>query len=625
MSGLRWLGVVIGCLCALAAVRAQPTAELIDLNSARALLATGQFDQAEQALLKVIADWRELGPDVPPITDCLDALVDIQMRRNPEGIDREWQQALLARLEKPLGADSLILSHPLQRIADSALEAHDFPAADAAFARAQALRDRAYGIDDFRAIIPLAQWGNALRAKRRFAEARVRLQDADARAERVKDTVPSCQLHVLFPLAHLAFNEGDYGRTIALLERLLPVAERYDNAEERYLPRLHSVLGSAWLALRRYDRAEAAYRRAQALYRAAGPEWGIYVASCWRALGVTAQAQGEFARAEKCYWQALAIERSPETPALLAEAETLLRLGGLYLAWGRYTRARHCATLVEDLFGLTCTLDQPLDYRQVSGMAALRLGRYAQAAPLLQDYLTDAEPAFGADHPLFGLALLDAATLALAQGRDAEAAATLDRARALFDRRPEQPEARGQCRLLLARAALAQQRWPEAQAHLDAARAILAPLGQTRAAALARASTDAAQGTRYARQGFGQLAVVLLRRAVRAQQALLGEVNPIPAASLAELGRAYRQVGRPREAGQALARAEAIQRQTLGDSHPELALTLRARAELDEVAHPEDADAGYRRALEMLLDTAGPAHPETARTLEHYAAFLRAR
>jgi tetratricopeptide (TPR) repeat protein len=203
--------------------------------------------------------------------------------------------------------------------------------------------------------------------------------------------------------------------------------------------------------------------------------------------------------------------------------------------------------------------------------------KYAEALPIAQEALKEAEATFGANDPRFATSLNNLAELYSKEGKYAEAEPRFQRALEIREKAlgPNHPDVATSLNSL--------------------------------------ASLNVAEG-KYAQ------AEPLLQRALEIQEKVLGPNHSDVAESLNNLAALYDDQGRYAEAEPRYQRALEIQAKALGPNHPDVAQILNNLAELyREQGKYAEAEPRYKRALEIREKALGPNHPDVAESLNNLA------
>jgi pentatricopeptide repeat protein len=125
-------------------------------------------------------------------------------------------------------------------------------------------------------------------------------------------------------------------------------------------------------------------------------------------------------------------------------------------------------------------------------------------------------------------------------------------------------------------------------------------------------------------QRLYQEAETLYNQALKNLRETFGENHPEIAISLNGLAKLCLAQGRYPDAERFLKRAQEIQTEMLGNGHPDLASTLNNYGLLYAAQNKNpEAEQFYQRALEIRENKLGKEHPSVADTLKNYAALLR--
>jgi serine/threonine protein kinase/Tfp pilus assembly protein PilF len=227
----------------------------------------------------------------------------------------------------------------------------------------------------------------------------------------------------------------------------------------------------------------------------------------------------------------------------------------------------------------------------------VQMGRYDQAAPMLDEAVELLGASLPADHPEVTKTIRSQAVLAYHRG-EWKRAENLFRAGSQGLDPSEQPEDWALAVHNLGVTLYSQDRFAEAETELLRALEVRERYLPADHPHLARSYS--ALGAIYDAQGQTQRAADLFERALEHRERTLGPRHAHVALSLTNLAQAYRALGRWDEAEAALIRALEIQEAAIGPEHPDLAeplttlgLLLIARGEL------ERAESPLRRALEV--------------------------
>ncbi|WP_165246967.1 serine/threonine-protein kinase [Paludisphaera soli] len=257
------------------------------------------------------------------------------------------------------------------------------------------------------------------------------------------------------------------------------------------------------------------------------------------------------------------------------------------------------------------------------GLILKNEGKYAQAAPLLEQSLATREALFQRDHPDVADVLNSLAALHSAQGRYEQAEPLLERAVAIFEK-TRGPEHRNTAAVLSALAALYynQGRFDEAEPLFRRARAIrekvLGPDDRDLALTLNDLALLYSAQERYAE------AEPLMKRALAINERALGPDHPDVAASLNSLALMYDTQARYAQAEPLYVRALAICEKALGPDHPLVAVGLLNLGDLyRNLAQYDRAGPMLARALAIREKVHGPEHADVGVVLVNLARVYR--
>ncbi len=357
--------------------------------------------------------------------------------------------------------------------------------------------------------------------------------------------------------------------------------------------------GAAYQAQGEYARAERCFRDAVALLEEAPDSHGEELGCLLNDLADALYAQGKYDSAtEALYGRALeSLERvnGPEHPDV---ANVLNNLAALHQVRGEYRHAealsQRSVSILEDIFENKRALLAELDpdtltaLKQIHQQSLTHLAtalrsqaRYGEAEPLYRRALAIAEDTFGPQHPEAASSLNNLGVLYKYWGRYEEAEPLYQRARAIVE------GALGADHL-----------------QLSSIFYNLAGLGHARG--------------RYAE------AEPLSRRALEISERALGPKHPEVAVPLSALAAIVDGQGKYEEAESLYRRALGIYQEAFGPEHPDVALNLNNLAAIEEArGNTAQAEALYVRSLQMREKILGPEHPQVATSLNNLAMLYR--
>ncbi|MDX1419290.1 MAG: serine/threonine-protein kinase [Rubricoccaceae bacterium] len=386
------------------------------------------------------------------------------------------------------------------------------------------------------------------------------------------------------------------------------------------------VLGSAWVSLGRYDRAEPLLDRALALSRAHAGVRSPALAEALDARALLAHLTGDYERAVALNREALTIVRRHYGAESEQTAEALASLAATHSEQSDYATADALyreALAIHRRAG-TSGHEAALVVLQNYANLRYREGAYDAADSLYAEALAGLRALHGPQHPEIARLLYNLVTLRSAQGDD-EAALQLAR------------------ETLAMRRHLLGDNHPDVFASMTNEAAILSTMGRAEEAEARYRETIRLQRERLgahpeaaltlnnlatvlSRQGRFAEAEPLYREALAIRQEVFGERHPRVASTLSSLGSILRDQGAYDEAERFYAQALAIRREALGPDHPEVGHSLHGLARLKHLTGDlADADALYREALVLRRNAHGPRHTITADNEAALAALLTDR
>ncbi|MEM6936715.1 MAG: protein kinase [Pseudomonadota bacterium] len=260
--------------------------------------------------------------------------------------------------------------------------------------------------------------------------------------------------------------------------------------------------------------------------------------------------------------------------------------------------------------------------RQTTGASLMSLGRYDAAEPLLEQAVDDLRAALGPNQLGTLMARSQLGQLRLVQGRPADAKRLLSTTLAIL--RDSDPRALltlvTQGRLAEAEVLLGQ--WEQAQAYQETA---LAALKEHHPDAW-RERLKIMDGLILAHSKIRNdaQAEIITQQLLALQREKLGNDHPDIAFTMHRLGESARRRSRYAEAASAIQEALAIRRRILGESHPD---TLRSLSSLAGISWYQGEYALMEEQLRELLrrriTVLGPEHADAYQTRGHLALALR--
>jgi tetratricopeptide (TPR) repeat protein/tRNA A-37 threonylcarbamoyl transferase component Bud32 len=387
---------------------------------------------------------------------------------------------------------------------------------------------------------------------------------------------------------------------------------------------LRSTMGSVYLALAAYDKAEAMHSAALALRKQSNPE-SRQVADSLSDLANVFYRQGKLPKAEAMHREALALRRKLLGGKHAEVADSLSNLANVLRAQSKLREAetmhREALAMRTELLGANND-DTAMSLGNLAGVLSLE-GKLKEGETLQRQALEVTKRALGNDDPAVAISLNDLADMLLAEGKLAEAEATNRAALALRIKLfgNEHPDVAFSL-FNLANVLLAQGRLPEAEAiHRQALAMRIKLLGNEHPDVAGSLNNLAGV---LIQEGKFQEAETAQREALAIQRKLLPAEHEDIAGSLVNLAAVLFYQGRLSEAEAAFREALAMQRKLLGDAHPDIAMTLHNLAGvLQSETNFPGAEAMFREALAMRKKLLGNEHPDVAVSLSGLASVLQ--
>jgi eukaryotic-like serine/threonine-protein kinase len=403
--------------------------------------------------------------------------------------------------------------------------------------------------------------------------ARLARQRDEIRRERDKAVEVAGLLEEVFAVSDPGESRGE---TVTARELLDQGAARLGELKKQpeVEAALATTIGKAYRGLGLNARARPLLERSLALRREVYGAEHPAVAESLEALGVLAQVQGDFDRAETLHRQALAMRRKtlgPEDPAV---AESLDSLGSDLLLKAQYDAA-------EPLFREAIAINRRLggDNQQVAtslgnlGLLEKQRGHPEEAEKLYREALGVMRRVFGPAHPMIATQLNNLASLQAERGDLAGAEASYREALAVAHRLygDEHPE-------------------------------IALELNNLAAALLLRGDSAAAEP--------------LLRRSLAMRRKLLGPEHEQVAMGLNNLAKVLEDQGRQAAARPLYEESLRITRKAFGGEHPRVGTTLANLATLSAAEGDlATAEPLARQALAIRRKALGEEHPDVGASL----------
>jgi CHAT domain-containing protein/tetratricopeptide (TPR) repeat protein len=416
-----------------------------------------------------------------------------------------------------------------------------------------------------------------------------------------------------------SYAAGDYATALAEALKLEARAKaRLGETHPDYGAALYN-LGLVYGALRRYEQAEEAYKRALPIKEKAFGADDLKVANTLVGLGIAYWGQRKYADAEEIDKRALAIEERALGPNHAEVAIPLDNLAIVYLHQGKYSDAEGLSQRALAIREKALSPDSLELARNINTLANIysEQGKYADAERLHRRALTTKEKAVGADKPTVAATLDNLAGVYKVQGRYAEAEGLSKRALAIYEKAQgkDSPDVADNL-TNLANIYQNQGKYADAEQLHARSLAIAEKVFGADHHALAAPLNNLANV--YHEQGKYTDAEQLYQRALAVGEKGLGPDSPTIADALNNLGETYRKQRKYSAAEELEKRALAVKQTALGADHPEVANTLNNLAGLyREVGKVAEALVYSRKATAAVIahadtETSGAGHNEGA-------------
>jgi CHAT domain-containing protein/Tfp pilus assembly protein PilF len=269
----------------------------------------------------------------------------------------------------------------------------------------------------------LKELGESLYEEARYAAAELAFKRSLAIKEKALGPEHPSTAAGLNDLALLYNAQGRYAEAEPLFKRTLAINENFLGPEHTATAMGLNSLAALYLRQHRFGEAEALYRRTLAIFQKALGETHFVTAISITSLARIYVAQGRYPEAEALYKRSLAINEKVFGPEHPATGSNFNDLAVLYVNQGRYAEAeplfKRSLAIHEKAFGP----DHPNIATGLNNIATIyhNQGRYAQAEPLYKRSLAINEKILGPEHPATATSLNNMAGIYKEQDRYAEA------------------------------------------------------------------------------------------------------------------------------------------------------------------------------------------------------------
>ncbi len=396
----------------------------------------GRYGEAEPALDRAVWLALEAGDDdtaVGAMADLVKVVGHDLLRLDDARAWERHAEATLSRTTlRPALVAALRNSEGLLRLA-----AGEPDLAIARFADALDITDKDGG-DPLRMASALNNYGNALAAAGRYAEARSALERAVVLLEGVLGPNHPAIAGDLSNLGFIADRQGQLADARAYLERGVAIAEQAGGDDQPGLHEATNNLAVFYYSIGELEEAERLFRRVRVLAeRHLGAEHPA-IAKVIGNLALCVKERGDPEGALVLYEQAIAMQERALGPDHLDLALTLNNRGSALRELGRFDEARasyrHALEIREARLDphhpdIATTVDN-------LGLLARAEGRPADAVPLHERALAIWTRAHGEQHEKIGRALTHLGIALEATGEHTRALGVLERARAVYQSLP---------------------------------------------------------------------------------------------------------------------------------------------------------------------------------------------
>lgn len=374
-----------------------------------------------------------------------------------------------------------------------------------------------------------------------------------------------------------------------------------------------------------YAAAEACYRQSVAIWHRHGAHDSPQIIFSLNNLANVLDTTGRFAEAEALHRRALELRQRHYGDKHVETAASLNNTAALDRNTGRLVEAESLLRQAVAIYERELGGDHEYTATALGNLAEVlqARGKYAEAEPLYRRALSIRERWLGATHPDTAISLNNLAGLMYMIGRYADAEPFFRRTLAMRKVALGADHTEIAVSLSnLAECLRTMERYAEAEPLYRAALAI-----NEKQFGADHPTTAAMLNNLAALLGsLNQLpeSETLHRRALAIREARLGLNHTDTAQSLGHLGNLLRSTGRYTEAEPLFRRALAIRKMQLGDQHPMTGISLDNLANLfRDTERLTDAEPLYRQAFYILRQGVGEDHPHTQKVRQRYWDVLQ--
>ena len=436
MKGISTVAAVCFVIApAIQSIAGQTADDIQRLRTAiRAQIDQGHYRDAEAQARALVSTVKEVSSGNQVQIDRAGDLLVEASTKNGHGAEadtRTLAEELVRRRERDLGSDPLDVATALRNLGDVLFQAGDYVRATAEFARALSARQRYAGSDDADVAEDLDHQALALTQIGQHDQA----LSASNRALSIREKVPTvanmATARTLTIRGRIWQRKGDYPKARSDLQRALAIWQEVNTDHPESAATLMQfgmqlvLEGDTSQAERVLERAASI---AQATLRPGHPDVALFL----KTLAIPVTDLGDLSRARKLQEQAVAISEAALGPDHLLTAFCLNDLAGTLLVEGDYTTSR---PLYERALKIYERLGP--DYPEIAtvnyNLAILntKLGDFRRARILHRHAIDSWERRLGRDHAIVARALWEFGQTLAEEGQDRDAEPLFERALAI--------------------------------------------------------------------------------------------------------------------------------------------------------------------------------------------------
>ena len=320
----------------------------------------------------------------------------------------------------------------------------EYEGAKAAYERALAIDEAAFGPDHPNVAIRVNNLGWVLQNLGDYAEARVAYKRALAINEATLGTDHPDVATTVSNLGLVLKDLGDYAGAKAAFERALAIDEGAFGPDHPDVARDTNNLGLVQYAQGDLERAKVAFERALAIWeKELGPDHP-QVATGTNNLGEVLRALGDYAGAKAAYERALAIDEAAFGPNHPNVARDVNNLGGVLQNQGDHAGAKAAYERALKIWEVELGPDHPQVAALMNNLGDMlrAQGEFAEAKAAIERALAIGEKTLRPDHPSIAIRLNNLGLVLYALGDYTEAKAAIEHALSIWEKElgPNHPQ-----------------------------------------------------------------------------------------------------------------------------------------------------------------------------------------